>query len=220
MKALSRFLAGAMGPLQAAVAENPSPKFVQVLVSLLRVGGRKSEEERKRVIRVSNELLHGNDTIVSNLTRDEDHTLVQMDACIQRANEYDFTKDVERKWMYEILIDNRVVGLCRMEGDTIEHFLIFEPLRGRGFGKDFVKFLEYTSTPRGDGFCLLHITGPAVGFYEKLGYHKLALIERETTDDWIVIKHLETVPVCPLNVKLRKSEKATGLWIKAMCERH
>ncbi|MNK89112.1 putative acetyltransferase [compost metagenome] len=94
--------------------------------------------------------------------------------------------------VYVLVESNKIIGTASLDQDTI--YTVFIDIRhhNKGFGRILIDFIERTALDSGITSLKLPSSITAQGFYEKLGYHALEVIESEDYGrDIIMIKNFK-----------------------------
>lgn len=93
--------------------------------------------------------------------------------------------------VYVVVEGNKIIGTASLDQDTIYTVFIDIHHHNKGIGKFLIDFIERIALDSGTTSIKLPSSITAKGFYEKLGYHALEIIESEDFGkDIIMTKNL------------------------------
>lgn len=95
--------------------------------------------------------------------------------------------------LYKIIIDNKHVGHCLLDGEYTIHQLVISDAHSRkGYGTEFVRYIENTMFLKGKKYHYLLSMSKSTKFWERLGYEVIVPIRRRHGDsDIVMVKKLE-----------------------------
>jgi histone acetyltransferase (RNA polymerase elongator complex component) len=104
----------------------------------------------------------------------------------------EYISDISKvRKVYVIVEDTKIIGTASLDQDTIYTVFIDINHHHKGFGRMLINFIERIALDSGTTSLKLPSSITAQGFYEKLGYHALEMIESEEFGrDIIMIKNI------------------------------